>query len=296
MSPRPPCPECGERGVAIGVTVTTRLALDDSSLEAALTPGEQKRTWERRWQDAQDHLARLLNPRTEPLISAAIHAAHAELQAFYTQTYHLKDSLKEASGTTGVRSQIIENAITNDPDLALLADLANLDKHGRLSKKPRSGHTPQVLSVRGITGSGSAWGGWLLEVVIEHGGNHIDGLEAAKHSLAAWQRALKCGRYTRSRSILSSLRSITSLVIDRAKPPWTRPYGSCGRCGRCLAGFCLGRQVPLVQVDQGLREDAAQERALEHCPSTATSRHDHACLDAPARWLTRSGPRDATAW
>ena len=190
MSPRPPCLECGERGVTIGVTLTGRLSLA-TSVEAALTLGAQKRTWERRWQDAQDHLARLLNPRTEPLGSAAIHAAHAELQAWYIQTYHLKDSLKEASGPTGVRSQTIETAITNDPDLALLADLANLDKHGRLSKEPRSGHIPQVVGVRGITRSGSVSRGWLLQVVIEHGGNHIDGLETAKRSLAAWRRALK---------------------------------------------------------------------------------------------------------
>jgi hypothetical protein len=125
------------------------------------------------------------------LSSAAIHAAHAELQAFYTQTYHLKDALKEASGTTGVSGQTIEDAITNDPDLALLADLANLDKHGHLAKKPRSGHTPKVVSVRGITSSGSASEGWRLTVVIEHRSKHIDGLDAAKRSLAAWQRALK---------------------------------------------------------------------------------------------------------
>jgi hypothetical protein len=35
---------------------------------------------------------------------------------------------------TGISRQTIENEITNNPDLALLADLANLDKHGHLSK------------------------------------------------------------------------------------------------------------------------------------------------------------------
>ena len=92
MNPRPPCPECGERGVAIGATATSSLAIT-ASVEAALTPGEQERTWERRWQDAQAHLARLISPRTEPLDSDSVHAAHAELQSFFIQTYHLKDTL-----------------------------------------------------------------------------------------------------------------------------------------------------------------------------------------------------------
>ncbi len=152
--PRPPCPECRETAIEVAVIVAFEVSIV-SSFEAALIPREQERNWERRWQDAQNHLARLSRPRTETMSADAIHDAHADLQAFYIQTYHLKDLLKEASGKTGISGQAIENAITSDPDLALLADLANLDKHGRLSKKPRSGHAPQVVSVSGITGSGS---------------------------------------------------------------------------------------------------------------------------------------------
>jgi hypothetical protein len=100
---------------------------------------EQERTWEMRWQIAQDQLNRLLASRSEPLSPDAVHMAHADLQAFYIQTYHLKDALRAACATTGISEQTVENEINNNPDLALLADLANLDKHYRLSKKTRSG-------------------------------------------------------------------------------------------------------------------------------------------------------------
>src|SRR5215211_233346 len=53
-----------------------------------------------------------------------------------------KDALIAASGPHGVTASTIEAAITNDPDLALLADLANIDKHFKLSRPARSGHAP----------------------------------------------------------------------------------------------------------------------------------------------------------
>ncbi len=186
----PPCPECGETAITLDKTLAFGLGIT-SSVVASLRPAEQERTWERRWQDAQDQLARLLAPRTEPLSAGAIHNAHADLQAFYVQTYHLKDSLKEASGTTGVSGQTIENAITHDSDLALLAVLANLDKHGLLNRAPRSGYAPKLLSIGGTTGREPASGEWQLDVSIEHRGNHLDGLDIAGRAVSAWRRTLQ---------------------------------------------------------------------------------------------------------
>jgi hypothetical protein len=189
--PRPPCPNCGETAIEVGVTIMSGVVAT-ASVEAALEPEVQERTWERRWQDAQVHLNRLLASRSEPLDADAIHVAHADLQAFYIQTYHLKDSLKDASATTGISPQAIEDEITNNSDLALLADLANLDKHFRLSKKPRSDDTPKIVGVRGITRTGeSSPEGWRLGVVIEHKGQRLDGRDIAKRSIAAWHDALQ---------------------------------------------------------------------------------------------------------
>jgi predicted RNA-binding Zn-ribbon protein involved in translation (DUF1610 family) len=189
---RPPCPECGETGIVVHQTLRAEAIGIVDSVRASLIPGEQERNWERRWQDAQDRLNRLLTLRPEPLSSDAIHAANADLQAFYVQTYHLKDSLKGASATTGISPQTIENEITNNPDLALLADLANLDKHGHLSNPPRSGDVPKIVAVRGSTTSSDATPrGWRLDVTIEHHGHHLDGLDVAKRAVSAWERALK---------------------------------------------------------------------------------------------------------
>jgi hypothetical protein len=58
------------------------------------------------------------------LSSEAIHAARHQLHSLYIQAYHLKDALKDESTTTGVGGQKVEDAITNTPELALLADLA----------------------------------------------------------------------------------------------------------------------------------------------------------------------------
>jgi hypothetical protein len=188
---RPPCPVCGESAITVNVTITAEaVSVVDSA--QALMPAEQDRTWERRWQDAQEHLNRLQSLRPEPMSSAAIHAAHADLQAFYVQTYHLKDSLIAASATTGISRQTIENEITNNADLALLADLANVDKHYRLSRQPRSGYTPKIVRVSGSASSSDAdAGGWRFEATIQHQGRHLDGLDVAKRTLSAWERALK---------------------------------------------------------------------------------------------------------
>jgi len=162
------------------------------SVKASLRPGDQGRTWKRRWKDAQADLDRLLVPRPGPLDGDAIHAANKDLQAFYVQTYHIKDSLKNDSASTGVSGKRIEDEINNNPDLALLADLCNLDKHGKLMKPPRSGDVPKIVSVEGSTVSdASGSGGWRLDVEIEHKGNRLDGLDVAKRSIAAWRSALK---------------------------------------------------------------------------------------------------------
>lgn len=63
------------------------------------------------------------------------------------------------------------------PAFALLADLANLDNHGRLTKPLRSGHTPKIKRVSGIDEPGSR--GWRLSMIVEHDGRGLDGLEVA---------------------------------------------------------------------------------------------------------------------
>jgi hypothetical protein len=101
--------------------------------------------------------------------------------------YHLKDLLKDASGSTGISKRAVESAVTNDASLALLADLANLNKHGQLDRPPRSGAVPAITSVEGVTVAD----GWQLRVTISHGGTTIDGVTLAGDATEAWRRELK---------------------------------------------------------------------------------------------------------
>jgi hypothetical protein len=83
----------------------------------------------------------------------------------------------------------VENAINASATLALLADLANLDKHRKLTNKPRSGAVPIIGSVSADGDSGSA--GWHLRVPIRHGSHEIDGVAFATEIVGEWRAHLQ---------------------------------------------------------------------------------------------------------
>ena len=185
-APRTACPKCGESGITVHVNLQEFVTTTDR-VDLALTPGDQTRGWERRWKEALRWLDELLRPRTEPLSGEAVHAAAHALHSFYVQTYHLKDALIADTTATGIAPAAVENAITNDPALALLADLANLDKHGNLNRSARSGVVP-VITV--VEGSSAGLSGWRLHLTIQHGASQLDGLYVAQAAVAAWRAAL----------------------------------------------------------------------------------------------------------
>jgi hypothetical protein len=103
----------------------------------------------------------------------AIMAARAELLTFFVRSYHLKDALVAEAAALALTRNEIEKAISGDPELALLADLANLDKHHRLDRPPRSGEVP------------------VIELPIHRAGAVRDGLDVASSTTAAWQVKLE---------------------------------------------------------------------------------------------------------
>jgi hypothetical protein len=189
VSDKPPCPECGATGVTFRLGIASEVNVAGSvSLALGTLPS---RDWKRRWDVLQQELARLRTPHVGELSGDAVHAAQHELQSFYIQAYHLKDALIADSPSHGIKPDAIENAITADPNLALIADLANFDKHGALDRPPRSGHVPSVASARGLR-AGSGEGGWQLEVVISHDAQRLDGLDVAERAIDSWRRHLRC--------------------------------------------------------------------------------------------------------
>ncbi len=179
------CPVCVWTAITIHLSAVAQgMSSASGKLTMALRPGKT-RGWQQRWQLIQDDLARQLLPRTEPLTDDSIRQAHHELQSLFVQAYNLRDALTEEAG---IPLRKMKSAIANEPALALLADMANLDKHGRLKSRPWSGDVPRIVDVQGVTGSGVAH--WGLKVAVELKGIQRDGLEIAQSGIASWHRAL----------------------------------------------------------------------------------------------------------
>lgn len=160
------------------------------ALEVALSPRYQGWDWKQRWEHVQHELGQLTSRHPEELSGQAISRAHRDLESFYIQAYHINDPLRQKETSLGLQRDTIKNTISSDPDLALLADLANLDKHYKLNRSPRSGAVPKIVSAQGVR-SGSGEGGWRLKVTIEHDGKLLDGLDVARAAVEAWRRHLK---------------------------------------------------------------------------------------------------------
>jgi hypothetical protein len=187
--PRPPCSVCGEQGIALRLGIAEEVNTAES-ISVAMRPRDQRQGWQRQWSDVKEQLPCLLAPREEELSGAAIFAARAELLSFFVRSYHIKDALCAEASPLGLSRETIEEAITADPDLALLADLANLDKHLRLDRPPRSGSIPVIEDASGVR-AGSGKGGWMLKLPIRHAGAVRDGLDVATLTTATWGALLE---------------------------------------------------------------------------------------------------------
>lgn len=184
---RPPCPQCG--GTALKMTASIQESVSaHAQCMAELIPGNQARDWKQRWRQIQKDLESVCAPSIEIMSSESIDAWLQRLCSFYIHAYHLKDALKAAAPSLGLKASTIEEAVSNDPRLALLADLANLDKHSKLTRPLKSGHFPvfgQRSGVDNPTGNG-----WLLCLKIAHAGATLDGLAVAKDAIDAWREIL----------------------------------------------------------------------------------------------------------
>jgi hypothetical protein len=160
------------------------------SLSADLHPGNTTRDWRQRWDLIRVELGQIESPAVGEMSAKATHEARNRLHTFYISTYHLKDALKLDATATGVSDKTIEDEISNTPALALLADLANLDKHGKLDRPPRSGHVPVIMS-ESARRSSTDQPDWVLVLEIEHAGITHDGIDIARRAVAAWDNFLR---------------------------------------------------------------------------------------------------------
>lgn len=157
------------------------------ALLSGLYPGVQVRDWRLRWKLIEAELALVVSHRTVAMNADTIQAAQQRLVSFLIQTYHFKDALIDAAPSLGISKSDIEDAVNADARLALLADLANVEKHVKLTRPPRSGTLPKIGSVSGQDQSG---GGWRLSVPVIHGVRTLDGLDVAVDAVNAWRHQL----------------------------------------------------------------------------------------------------------
>lgn len=186
---RTPCPTCGGTILTFTESLQESIGLSDQP-RGGLYPAAQAHDWRVRWEAVQRELHTMEADHVGTMSGDAIHSANLQLRSFFVQAYHLKDALIKASSQQGMPGkENIEGAISADPRLSLLADLANLDKHAQWDKKkkPRSGNVPSYESLSGW----DCEGGWTLNVKIRHGDSSLDGLSIARDAITAWAEKLK---------------------------------------------------------------------------------------------------------
>src|SRR4051812_12358449 len=137
-TPRTPCPVCGEIAVNHALTVSETLTFTDEAT-ATLMPAARPNDWRRRWEALQTEVDDVTAKRPGGMSRDSIDKATGELMSFFMRAYHLKDALKDPAAKVPISGKDVEDAVTKDPNLALLADLANLDKHFHLTRQLRSG-------------------------------------------------------------------------------------------------------------------------------------------------------------
>ena len=180
---RPPCPDCGATALVMTETLSAEVRIS-TDITTGLTPGRQDRDWKLRWEQLDFRLPQVIGSRPGERGEREIHAAAQDLMEFFVSAYHLKDALIQ-DGV--VARTAVEEAIDDSETLALLADLANLDKHTKLTKKPRSGDVPIIERVSDVSTKDE----WRLRMVIRHKGSQIDGASFAQAAIDEWRSYLK---------------------------------------------------------------------------------------------------------
>jgi hypothetical protein len=166
----------------MGLTAEVAMA---GSIAVAMTPQDSAGNWRQRWHGIQRDVELVTANIAGTMSGDAIKTARDRLLDFYVRTYHLKDALIVEGA---VPNGTLEAMISADADLALLADLANLDKHGRLTRRARSGVVPIIREVKGEGSSDGS--GWRLVVDIDHGTRFVEGVAFARRAVDAWSNQL----------------------------------------------------------------------------------------------------------
>jgi hypothetical protein len=181
--PRPPCVECGDTRLTYHEHLTATVFVS-ADLESTHRVGSDVGDWQSVWGEVKNRAQAISNPREGAGGRDEIIAAAMEARAFFVTAYHLKDVLK----ADGVANDV-ENMISSSEVLKRLADVANLSKHRRLTRPPRSGVVPVFGRPHGTSWSGGD--SWVFGFPIHFGDEVLDGVEFAVAVIDAWGDKLR---------------------------------------------------------------------------------------------------------
>jgi hypothetical protein len=121
-----------------------------------------------------------------------------DVYSFFENCYALKDWLKNDQEFSRKTDDEVERFVSQNPDLALCADIANGKKHLHLNRPPRSGAEPSRLSghvIIDMTDTLSPTDDlpvkMKVQIFVDHAGKTLDVLPLATRCVEAWENFLR---------------------------------------------------------------------------------------------------------
>lgn len=112
-----------------------------------------------------------------------------EVYAFFLNSYHLKDWIKN-DGNVGAAAEKVEEFISSNKELSLCADICNGIKHLNLTS-PRSGQNPQFGPRQFHLKLGGQQQTLSVKYSIDTTSGTLDAFEIATKCLEAWENFIK---------------------------------------------------------------------------------------------------------
>jgi hypothetical protein len=186
---RQPCPACKSTSLMFVASLAEYVRVS-AELTLRYQPDVGPHGLQERWRHLEKRGAAELGVLLpEPATREGLVEARNRLLGLLVELYSFKDALKVEARNFGHSEQDVEDAVTKSPHLALLADLANQEKHVVLNSAPRSGFVPAVGPPSALFTSGQL--GWTLGVEISHGSGILDACSLAQAALNEWEQLLR---------------------------------------------------------------------------------------------------------
>lgn len=184
--PPTPCPNCGSRAISLSVTLAasaTSSAAANPSIAIGQPPSGS--AWLVRWNDLVARLATVTGMQHAQLSSVAVRQAALELLDFIVSLFHFEDLMYVEEAALQLGTGAVASAIKRESTLDLVADVANTQKHVKLTRKLRSAGAPTFGPAfnKHPTPMDPAW---TVSIHIDHCGKDVEADQLASEAMDCW--------------------------------------------------------------------------------------------------------------